>query len=177
IVDVKFTAKMESDLDEIEIGNRSWTDTLSDFYSDFDKTLKAAEEAMEGKRVKIPDEETDIICEECGRKMVIKIGRFGKFLACPGFPECKNTKRIVQETGGSCPFCGKKVLQKKSKKGKKYFGCEDNPTCSFMTWDTPVSEKCPRCGSTLFQKGGKNGKLICHKPDCGFEKNVEKDNG
>ena len=174
IVDVKFTAGMEKDLDDVELGKKQWVETLKDFYSDFDKTLKTAEEAMEGKRVKVPDEETDIICEECGRNMVIKIGRFGKFLACPGFPECKNTKKIVQETGGLCPFCGKKVLQKKSKKGKKYFGCEDNPNCSFMTWDTPVAEKCPRCGSTLFQKGGKSGKLICHKEGCGFEKELSK---
>ncbi len=174
IVDVKFTAGMENSLDDVEVGKKQWVETLKEFYSDFDKTLKTAEEAMEGKRVKVPDEETDIICEECGRKMVIKIGRFGKFLACPGFPECKNTKKIVQETGGLCPFCGKKVLQKKSKKGKKYFGCEDNPNCSFMTWDTPVAEKCPRCGSTLFQKGGKSGKLICHKEGCGFEKELSK---
>lgn len=174
IVDVKFTAGMENSLDDVEVGKKQWVETLMEFYSDFDKTLKTAEEAMEGKRVKVPDEETDIICEECGRKMVIKIGRFGKFLACPGFPECKNTKKIVQETGGLCPFCGKKVLQKKSKKGKKYFGCEDNPNCSFMTWDTPVAEKCPRCGSTLFQKGGKSGKLICHKEGCGFEKELSK---
>ena len=177
IVDVKFTADMENDLDSVEVGKKQWVDTLRDFYGTFDTTLKTAEEAMEGKRVKVPDEETDTICEECGRNMVIKIGRFGKFLACPGFPECKNTKRIVNETGGFCPFCGKKVLQKKSKKGKKYFGCEDNPTCSFMTWDTPVTEKCPRCDATLFQKGGKSGKLICHKEGCGFEKELKKNEG
>ena len=104
--------------------------------------------------------------------MVIKIGRYGKFMACSGFPECTNTKRIVQETGGYCPFCGKKVLLKKSKKGKKYYGCEDNPNCSFMTWDLPTEEKCPKCGSTLFQKGGKNGKLICHKEGCGYERDL-----
>ena len=107
--------------------------------------------------------------------MVIKIGRYGKFMACSGFPDCTNTKRIVQETGGICPFCGKKVLLKKSKKGKKYYGCEDNPECSFMTWDLPTEEKCPKCGSTLFQKGGKNGILICHKPDCGYERNLSND--
>ena len=174
IVDVKFTAGMEKDLDEVELGKRDWVDTLQDFYSDFDKTLKTAETNMEGKRVKVPDEETDVVCELCGRKMVIKIGRFGKFLACPGFPECRNTKKIVQETGGTCPLCGKKVLQKKSKKGKKYFGCEDNPTCSFMTWNTPVPDKCPKCGSTLFKKGGKAGKLVCEKPDCGYEKALSK---
>lgn len=177
IVDVKFTAQMEQNLDDVEAGKKSWVDTMKEFYGDFEKTLTDAEEAMEGKRVKVPDEETDIICDQCGRKMVIKIGRFGKFLACSGFPECKNTKRIVQETGGICPLCGKKILQKKTKKGKKYFGCEDNPTCSFMTWDTPVSEVCPKCGSTLFQKGGKNGKLVCHNPDCGYEKELGKNEG
>ena len=173
IVDVKFTAGMENDLDEVELGKKEWVDTLKDFYKDFDITLTTAETAMEGKRVKVPDEETDEVCELCGKKMVIKIGRFGKFLACPGFPECKNTKKIVQETGGTCPICGKKVLQKKSKKGKKYFGCEDNPNCNFMTWNTPVADKCPKCGATLFKKGGKAGKLLCEKPDCGYERGLK----
>lgn len=170
VVDVKFTASMEQSLDEVELGKQDWVGTLRSFYTDFAKTLTDAEVAMEGKHVKVPDEETDIVCELCGKNMVIKIGRFGKFLACPGFPDCKNTKRIVQETPGSCPLCGKKVLQKKSKKGKKYFGCEDNPTCGFMTWNVPSAQNCPRCQSTLFQKGGKSGKLLCEKPDCGFEK-------
>ena len=175
IVDVKFTANMESSLDEVENGKQSWVKTLQEFYGDFDKELSQAEIAMDGKRVKVPDEETDQVCELCGKPMVIKIGRYGKFMACSGFPECTNTKKIVQETGGFCPFCGKKVLLKKSKKGKKYYGCEDNPTCSFMTWDLPTEEKCPKCGSTLFQKGGKNGVLLCHKPDCGYERNLSND--
>ncbi len=172
IVDLKFTARMENDLDDVEEGKKEWTKTLSSFYKDFDKLLTDAEVTMEGKRVKIPDEQTDQVCEVCGKPMVIKIGRFGKFLACSGFPECTNTKKIVIETEGLCPYCGKKVLEKKSKRGKKYFGCEDNPNCEFMTWDIPTSEKCPDCGSTLFQKGGKRGKLICHKPDCGYEKDL-----
>lgn len=172
IVDLKFTARMENDLDDVEEGKKEWTKTLSSFYKDFDKLLTDAEVTMEGKRVKIPDEQTDQVCEVCGKPMVIKIGRFGKFLACSGFPECTNTKKIVIETEGLCPYCGKKVLEKKSKRGKKYFGCEDNPNCEFMTWDIPTSEKCPDCGSTLFQKGGKKGKLICHKPDCGYEKDL-----
>lgn len=175
IVDVKFTANMETSLDEIESGEAGWVKTLQDFYADFEKELSEAEVAMEGKRVKVPDEETDQVCEICGKPMVIKIGKYGKFMACSGFPECTNTKRIVQETGGNCPFCGKKVLLKKSKKGKKYYGCEDNPNCNFMTWDIPTEEKCPNCGSTLFQKGGKNGILICHKPDCGYERNLSND--
>ncbi|MBE6838262.1 MAG: type I DNA topoisomerase [Ruminococcus sp.] len=173
VVDVKFTAGMEKNLDDVELGKKDWVKTLNDFYKDFSKTLKEAETNMEGKRVKVPDEETDVICEECGRNMVIKIGRFGKFLACPGFPECKNTKKIVQETPGECPVCGKKILQKKSKKGKKYFGCESNPSCSFMTWNVPTAQRCPKCNSTLFQKGGKSGKYVCEKAGCGFEKAVK----
>ncbi|MGN0586706.1 MAG: type I DNA topoisomerase [Oscillospiraceae bacterium] len=174
IVDVKFTASMENNLDEIELGRKNWVDTLDDFYKDFSATLEKAEKAMDGKRIKVPDEETDEICEVCGKPMVIKIGRFGKFLACTGFPECTNTKKIIKPTGGVCPKCGKKVLLKKSKKGKKYFGCEDNPNCDFMTWDTPVSDKCPKCsdGTTLFKKGGK---LFCLKEGCGYEVAVKKE--
>ncbi|MCD7731489.1 MAG: type I DNA topoisomerase [Oscillospiraceae bacterium] len=174
IVDAKFTAIMESNLDKVETGEKQWVDILSEFYTEFDSTLKKAEEAMDGKRIKVPDEETDEICEVCGKPMVIKIGRFGKFLACTGFPECTNTKKIIKPTGGICPKCGKKVLQKKSKKGKKYFGCEDNPTCDFMTWDTPVSDKCPKCndGTTLFKKGGK---MFCLKDGCGYEVAIKKE--
>ena len=172
IVDIKFTAKMESDLDDVEVGKKSWVDILSEFYKEFDQTLETAEEKIRKKRVKIPDEATDEVCEVCGRPMVIKIGRYGKFLACSGFPECTNTKRIVTETGGKCPYCGKRVLLKKSKKGRKYYGCEDNPNCSFMTWDVPTDKICPNCGSTLFQKGGKSGMLICHKQGCGYERQL-----
>ena len=172
IVDVKFTAQMESSLDQIENGTKSWTKTLDSFYKDFKDELDKAETAMDGKRVKVPDEATDEVCDLCGKPMVIKIGRYGKFMACSGFPECTNTRRIVEDTGASCPFCGKRVLMKKSKRGKKYYGCEDNPTCAFMTWDIPADSKCPSCGSTLFQKGGKNGKLVCHKEGCGYEKDL-----
>lgn len=173
IVDVDFTARMEKNLDEVEVGKVDYVDMLRDFYSDFSKTLDTAEKEMEGTRVKVPHEETDIVCELCGRKMVIKIGRFGKFLACPGFPECKNTKRITQETGGLCPLCGKKVLEKKSKTGKKYYGCEDNPKCSFMTWDEPLKEQCPKCGATLFKKRGKAGKIYCAKEGCDYERGLK----
>jgi len=172
IVDAKFTAKMESDLDGVERGETNWVDTLDVFYKDFDKVLTKAEKAMEGKRVKVPDEETDVECDLCGRKMVIKIGRFGKFLACPGFPECKNTKKIVQATKGTCPLCGSKIVLKKSKKGRSFYGCDGYPDCNFMTWNAPVEDKCPKCGSTLFKKGGKSGKLLCEKPDCGYERNL-----
>ena len=173
IVDAKFTAGMEKNLDDVEMGKKDWVSTLEDFYGDFAKSLSDAEKAMDGKRIKVPDEETDEVCEVCGKPMVIKIGRFGKFLACTGFPECTNTKRIVKDTGGVCPVCGKKILQKKSKKGKKYYGCEDNPTCPFMTWDTPVSDKCPKCndGTTLFKKGGK---MFCLKEGCGYEVAIKK---
>ncbi len=172
IVDAKFTAKMESDLDGVERGETNWVDTLDVFYKDFDKVMTKAEKAMEGKRVKVPDEETDVECDVCGRKMVIKIGRFGKFLACPGFPECKNTKKIVQATKGTCPLCGSKIVLKKSKKGRNFYGCDSYPDCNFMTWYAPVEDKCPKCGSTLFKKGGKSGKLLCEKPDCGYERNL-----
>ena len=170
IVNVAFTAKLEDSLDAVGEGKTEWVDTLHSFYDDFDKTLTKAEEAMEGKRVKIPDEETDVVCELCGRNMVIKLGRFGRFLACPGFPECKNTKKIVTEADGNCPLCGSKIHEKKSKKGRKFYGCGSYPDCNFMTWDTPIEEKCPQCDSTLFKKGGKNAKIHCLKPDCGFEK-------
>lgn len=175
IVDVDFTANMENSLDDIEVGHQDWTATLSQFYNNFDQTLKQAEKAMEGTRVKVPDEPTDIVCELCGRNMVIKLGRFGKFLACPGFPECKNTKKIQQDTGGICPLCGGKVLAKKSKAGKGYYGCEKNPECSFMTWDKPLADKCPKCGSGLFKKAGRGGKIHCLKQGCGYEKSGAKE--
>ncbi len=174
IVDAKFTAGMESSLDEVEHGEKDWVSTLHEFYDDFSKTLKKAEEAMDGKRVKVPDEETDVVCEMCGRNMVIKYSKYGKFLACPGFPECRNTKRIVTETDGSCPRCGKKMLLKKSKKGRSFYGCEGYPDCSFMTWNVPTSELCPVCGKTLFNKGGKAGKLICENEGCGYERELKK---
>ena len=173
IVDAKFTAKMETDLDRVEHGDCDWVSMLHGFYDDFEKTLSKAEVAMEGKRVKVPDEETDVVCELCGKKMVIKIGRFGKFLACPGFPECRNTKKIVQETKGTCPLCGKKIVLKKSKKGRSFYGCDNYPNCNFMTWSTPVEDTCPKCGCTLFKKGGRSGKLVCEKPGCGFERSLK----
>ena len=173
IVDPDFTAKMESELDSIEQGKADWSKMLEVFYEDFAKTLTAAEEAMEGKHMKIPDEKTDIVCEQCGKPMVIKIGRFGKFLACTGYPECTNTRKIVQETNGICPRCGKKIVLKKSKRGRSFYGCSGYPDCNFMTWNIPLEETCPQCGSTLFQKGGKAGKLVCEKDGCGYERNLK----
>lgn len=172
IVDSKFTALMEKDLDLVAAGELDYVTTLQKFYEPFSKTLAAAEEKMEGKHAKIPDVETDEICPNCGKKMVIKIGRFGKFLACPGYPECKTTKPIVTVAKGECPKCGGRILEKKSRKGYKYFGCENNKTCDFMTWDTPTDDKCPQCGKTLFKRRG--GLMVCNAEGCGFEKAVEK---
>ena len=174
IVDAKFTAEMENNLDEVEHGSKDWVSTLHEFYDDFSETLKKAEEAMDGKRVKVPDEETDVVCELCGKNMVIKYSKFGKFLACPGFPDCRNTKKIVTESDGNCPRCGKKMLLKKSKKGRSFYGCEGYPDCNFMTWNVPSAEVCPQCGKTLFIKGGKSGKLICENEGCGYEREIKK---
>ena len=169
IVGVEFTANMEKELDSIEEGSTDWVQILQEFYTPFEKTLEKAEEEIGD--VKIADEVSDVICEKCGRNMVYKMGRYGKFLACPGFPECRNAKPIIIDTGAQCPLCGGKILEKKSKAGKKYFGCEHNPKCEFMTWDQPVpDEKCPECGGLLLKKYSKRGnKIICSNKDCSFE--------
>lgn len=174
IVDVKFTAGMENNLDRVEHGSEDWVSTLDNFYGDFAENLKKAEKNMEGVRMKVPDEETDEVCELCGKKMVIKIGRFGKFMACSGFPECRNTKKIVQKTGGFCPKCGGEMLAKKSKKGRGFYGCGNYPNCDFMTWDKPLPDKCPKCGSSLFKKAGRYGGIHCLKEGCGYEREPEK---
>lgn len=175
IVDVKFTARVENSLDDIEKGDKDWVETLRGFYKGFAESLEKAEQDMEGKHLKIPDEATDVICEKCGKPMVIKIGPYGKFLGCSGFPECKFTKKIVTETKGNCPKCGKKMLLKKSKKGKPFYGCENFKDCNFMTWDMPLEERCPQCGATLFKKSGKLGKIYCLKDGCGYERPLDKD--
>ena len=162
IIDVEFTANMELQLDEVEEGKRKWKDVLSDFYGDFRKELEDAEAALEGTRLKVPDEVTDEICEICGKNMVVKIGRFGKFLACPGWPECTNTKPIVERMPGRCPKCGSTILKRKSKKGYAYYACERGAECGFMTWDVPTAEDCPKCGFTMFKKSGR-GRM---KPFC-----------
>ena len=171
IVDVTFSADMEKRLDTVENGTANWVDTVDEFYQGFAKSLEQAEKNMEGKRVKVADIPTDEVCEKCGRPMVIKSGRYGKFLACSGFPDCKNTRPLVRDTGGLCPLCGGHMLQRKSAKGRIYYGCGNFPTCKFMTWDEPVSETCPNCGATLFKK---RGTLYCAKEGCGFSKPVEK---
>ena len=174
IVDVAFTAKMEANLDKVEEGGVDYVGMLRDFYGDFEKTLEKAEKDMEGVRMKVPDEETDEVCELCGKPMVIKTGRFGKFMACSGFPECRNTKKIVKPTGGYCPVCGGKMLAKKSKNGKGYYGCEHFPECKFMTWDKPLEEKCPKCGAYLFQKTGRGAVIHCLKEGCDYSRPVKK---
>lgn len=172
IVNVKFTANMESDLDKVEHGEVDYIAMLHTFYDGFEENLKAAKEKTEGVKIKLKEDETDIPCEKCGRMMVIKTGRFGKFLACPGYPECKNTKPLVIETNAKCPVCGGKVIQKKSKRGYTFFGCDNYPNCNFMTWDKPTDETCPQCGKSLFKRKG--GVLVCLNEGCGFEKKAER---
>jgi len=166
IVDVEFTANMENKLDDVEAGNRKWKEVLGEFYQGFRQELTDAEAALEGTRLKVPEEETEEICEVCGKKMVIKDGRFGKFMACPGWPECKNTKPIVEKMPGRCPNCGGTILKRKSKKGYPYYACEKGAECGFMSWDVPTDQDCPECGQTLFKKSGR-GRM---KPFCINEK-------
>ncbi len=166
IIDVEFTANMENKLDAVEEGKQAWKDLIADFYQGFHRELEDAEKALEGVRLKVPEEETDEVCELCGRKMVIKMGRFGKFLACPGFPECRNTKPLVERMPGRCPKCGNGLLKRKSKRGFAYYACEMGAECGFMTWDVPTAEDCPECGQTLFKKSGR-GRM---KPFCVNEK-------
>lgn len=177
IVDVKFTAGLEKQLDEIGAGKRGWVDTIKDFYKDFDKLYKKAEDSLEGKRVKVPDEETDVICDKCGRKMVVKSGRFGKFLACPGYPECKNTKPLPEdEVKQPCPKCGGKLVKKTSKKGKKFYGCSNYPECDFAAPGIPTGEKCPECGSFIIS--GVRGRKYCMNSECPTrQKKADKKNG
>jgi len=162
IIDVEFTANMESQLDQVEEGKREWKNLLGEFYRGFSKELSDAEAALEGVRLKVPDEETDEVCEVCGKKMVIKMGRFGKFLACPGWPECTNTKPLVEHMPGRCPKCDSGMLKRKSKRGFAYYACERGAECGFMSWDVPTAEDCPVCGKSLFKKSGR-GRM---KPFC-----------
>ncbi|MBQ5514811.1 MAG: type I DNA topoisomerase, partial [Oscillospiraceae bacterium] len=167
IVDVGFTAKMEGELDNVEKGEKPWKEVLSDFYGPFDTELTNAEKALEGEYIKIPAEESDEVCDVCGRKMVIKSGRFGRFLACPGYPECTFTKPIVIEMPGKCPKCGSRILKRTSKNGYTYYACERGQECGFMTWDVPVKDFCPSCGKTMFKKSGKGfNKAFCINEDC-----------
>ncbi len=165
IVDVDFTANMETQLDNIEDGNEKWEKVIDEFYKPFKSVLEEAEKSIE--KVEIKDEESDEICDKCGRRMVIKLGRFGKFLACPGFPECRNAKPILVDTGVKCPKCGARVVARRSQKGKKYFSCENAPGCDFILWDEPIQSPCPSCGGVMTRKYLKRGSLtVCSNPEC-----------
>jgi len=176
IINVKFTAQMEKNLDLIEQGDRDWIETLHEYYDNFEKTLAEAKKAMEGITMKLPEEETEFICEKCGKRMVIKMGRYGKFIACPGYPECKNIRKIVNEIDADCPNCGKKVVVKKSHRGRTFYGCSGYPECNFMSWNEPTKEKCPQCGKILFVRKGKVPKLACTAEGCGYERVLEDKN-
>lgn len=169
IVDVNFTANMESLLDGVEAGTVKWKEIIRNFYPDLNTAIKEAEKNLEN--VEIADEETDVVCEKCGRNMVIKYGPHGKFLGCPGFPECRNTKPYLEKIGVACPMCGKDVVLRKTKKGRKYYGCENNPECEFMSWQKPSQKKCPKCGGYMLEKGNK---LVCHDENCGYVENIVK---
>ena len=167
IVDLKFTAHMESDLDRIETGAIPWKDVLSSFYSQFDSELQDAETKLEGKHIKVPDELSDEVCDVCGRQMVVKSGRFGRFLACPGYPECTFTKPLVVEMPGKCPKCGGRILKRTSRKGYTFYACERGQECGFMSWEVPTKDFCPDCGKTLFKPAGKGAKkAFCINPEC-----------
>ncbi|MDO4847088.1 MAG: type I DNA topoisomerase [Clostridiaceae bacterium] len=172
IVNVKFTASMESDLDKVESGEVDYIAMLHSFYDGFENTLEKAKADMSGVKIQLQEDVTDIPCEKCGRMMVVKVGRFGKFLACPGYPECKNTKPFVVQTNAKCPVCGGKVIEKKSRKGYTFYGCDNYPECNFMTWDKPTDEICPNCGKSLFKRKG--GLLVCLNEGCGYEKKAER---
>lgn len=170
IVNLKFTAQMEEELDTVERGNEQWVDVLSDFYVDFEETLKIAKADMDGVKLKLKEDETDIVCDKCGRKMVVKMGRFGKFIACPGYPECKNVMKFVEKTGVKCPKCDGDVIVKHTKSKRIFYGCSNYPNCDFVSWNEPTNEKCPQCGEVLYKKKGKKPVLFCAKEGCGYTK-------
>jgi DNA topoisomerase-1 len=170
IVDVNFTANLEALLDKVEAGTVDWKTVVSNFYPDLEEAVKKAENELE--QVEIKDEVSDEVCDVCGRNMVIKYGPHGKFLACPGFPECRNTKPYFEKIGVTCPKCGKEIVVKKTKKGRKYYGCEANPECDFMVWQRPAQKKCEKCGNVMFKKGNR---LVCANEQCGFNEKLEND--
>ena len=173
IVDCEFTAKLEKKLDTVEDGKIQWQKVIEPFSHEFFSNLSKAEEKLKDVKVKVPDEVTEEVCPNCGKNLVIKSGRFGKFLACPGYPECKFTKAIVVDTGVPCPKCGGKLLQKRSKAGKTYYGCEHNPTCDFMTWDIPQKETCPHCGKNLYRRNNRYRQIYCANTACPSAKKEE----
>lgn len=177
IVNVKFTAQMEQELDEVEHGNEAWVELLRDFYGEFDQTLKKAKTDMEGEKLTLQEDQTDLTCENCGKPMVYKYGRYGKFIACSGYPECKTVKKFVQTIGIDCPRCGGDIIMRKTKRNKPFYGCSNFPKCTFASWSEPTNEKCPQCGEMLFKKNGKQTKLVCTKEGCGFEKELSEGEG
>ena len=166
IVNTRFTASMETKLDEIDEGTCNYVEMLREFYDELEATISKAKTEMQGQKIQLAEDVTDVKCEKCGRNMVIKTGRFGKFLACPGYPDCKFTKPLVEETNATCPVCGGKVIGKKSKRGYQFYGCSNYPECNFMTWDKPTGENCPKCGKSLFK--GKGGMITCCNTECGY---------
>ncbi|MEF2919489.1 MAG: type I DNA topoisomerase [Acutalibacteraceae bacterium] len=173
IVNVKFTAQMEENLDKVEHGDLQWVKLLEDFYGDFNATLKDAKEKTKDQKIKLTEDETDIVCEKCGRNMVIRMGRFGRFIACPGFPECRNVKSIVESIGVKCPKCDGDVVIKKSKRGRIFYGCSKFPDCDYVSWSEPTNQRCPQCGGVLYKKKGKVPKLFCEAEGCGYSKKYE----
>lgn len=172
IVNVKFTAQMEENLDMVEHGKEEWHQLLDDFYGDFEKTLKKAKEEMEGVKIKLKEDETDLVCDKCGKPMVVKYGRYGKFIACSGYPDCKNILKFVEKTGVKCPKCNGDVIVKHTKSKRIFYGCSNYPECDFVSWNEPVNERCPQCGEILFKKKGKKPVLFCAKEGCGFTKTM-----
>lgn len=168
IVNVKFTAQMEKNLDTVEEGTYGWVELLTDFYGDFDKTLKEAKEEMKGVKIELEEDKTDLICDKCGKPMVVKFGRYGRFIACSGYPDCKNIVKMVSKIGVACPKCGGDVIVRKSKRGREFYGCSCFPNCHFISWNQPTEQKCPQCGGTLFKKKGKQPKLFCATEGCGY---------
>ena len=172
IVNTKFTAQMETNLDKVGCGEFDYIKMLDEFYADLEKSLDKAKSEMKNVKIQLEEDTTDIPCDKCGRMMVIKTGRYGRFLACPGYPECKNAKPLIVNTGARCPDCGGEIIERKSKKGHVFYGCGNWPKCNFMSWDAPAGENCPECGKSLFKK--KTGKVVCMTKDCGYEKSAGK---
>ena len=171
IVDKTFTANMESLLDGVEEGKVEWKSIIRNFYPDLEESGKKAQELLE--KVQIADEETDVVCDKCGRHMVIKYGKFGKFLACPGFPECSNTKPYLEKIGVPCPKCGKDIVIRKTRKGRVFYGCENYPDCDFTSWQKPVEKACPKCGKFMVIRGNR---IVCSDQECGYSEAQKKDN-
>ena len=164
---------MESDLDKVAEGKMQWTQPLSKFYEDLTKMLEKAKKEMEGVKIQLEEDKTDKICEKCGKPMVIKRGRYGKFIGCSGYPECKNIQKLVDEIGVNCPKCGGNIIKRTRKRKRVFYGCGNYPNCNFISWDEPLNEKCPRCGEMLLKKNTKKPKIYCSSKECGYEKESE----